>query len=318
MRKPFDPHWKAPDRPDRLWKTQELRTLLEFYLNRATRYGLMEEEAVEEARYFLATLAYGYTLEFTRSALIFDFDKPGTEALDHEFGIEIYRIGFDLIEALLEETKPAALGSTETRVPASTPVPRLDAAAFIAPARDRTPTWEGQRKKQRDEEVSNGDHTQETEIPLAADATLDQGSADSEESGTPLVQRWSEDVVQDSSDHPEEETGPAYDAILGVQGKTPQYGILGELSGRKIALDLNQTHTISLFGVQGGGKSYTLGSIIEMACLAIPHLNVLPSPLATVIFHYSPTEDYKPEFTSLTHPNSAADQLAVLQERYGA
>jgi hypothetical protein len=106
--------------------------------------------------------------------------------------------------------------------------------------------------------------------------------------------------------------------ILGVQGTTPQYGILGEMSGRKIALDLNQTHTISLFGVQGGGKSYTLGSMIEMACLAIPHINVLPSPLATVVFHYSPTEDSKPEFTSMVNPNSEADQLELLRERYGA
>lgn len=39
---------------------------------------------------------------------------------------------------------------------------------------------------------------------------------------------------------------------------------------RKVALDLNQTHTISLFGVQGGGKSYTLGSVAEMASLADP------------------------------------------------
>jgi len=44
-----------------------------------------------------------------------------------------------------------------------------------------------------------------------------------------------------------------------------QFGLLGETSGRKVALDLNQTHTVSLFGVQGGGKGYTLGSIVEMA-----------------------------------------------------
>src|SRR5262252_9399167 len=60
----------------------------------------------------------------------------------------------------------------------------------------------------------------------------------------------------------------------------------------EVALDLNETHTISLFGVQGGGKSYTLGTIAEMASLAIPHINALPRPLATIIFHYSPTQDY--------------------------
>ncbi|HEX3678259.1 MAG TPA: hypothetical protein VHU90_00910, partial [Galbitalea sp.] len=77
-------------------------------------------------------------------------------------------------------------------------------------------------------------------------------------------------------------------------------------------------HTISLFGVQGGGKSYTLGTIAEMASLPIPHINVLPNPLATVIFHYSPTMDYRPEFTSMVSPNSEAAQVKALKETFGA
>ncbi len=87
--------------------------------------------------------------------------------------------------------------------------------------------------------------------------------------------------------------GPEYEVLLGSTSPSPQYGIIGEYSGRKIALDLNQTHTISLFGVQGQGKSYTLGSVVEMATMPISGINRLPSPLATVIFHYSPTQDYR-------------------------
>jgi len=41
-----------------------------------------------------------------------------------------------------------------------------------------------------------------------------------------------------------------------------------------------------------GGKSYTLGSIIEAATLPTPPVNELPQPLATIVFHYSPTLDY--------------------------
>src|SRR5260221_65967 len=108
-----------------------------------------------------------------------------------------------------------------------------------------------------------------------------------------------------------------FDVMLGVTGPSPQYGLLGEMSGRKVALDLNQTHTISLFGVQGGGKSYTLGTIVEMASLSIPHLNRLPQPLATVIFHYSPTMDYRPEFTSMVHANTDENAVALLQGTYG-
>jgi hypothetical protein len=62
----------------------------------------------------------------------------------------------------------------------------------------------------------------------------------------------------------------------------------------------------------------TLGTIAEMASLIIPHINALPRPLATIIFHYSPTQDYKPEFTSMMAPNDDGGQLRVLQERYGA
>lgn len=107
-----------------------------------------------------------------------------------------------------------------------------------------------------------------------------------------------------------------HDILLGAQAGSPQYGILGEVAGRKVALDLDQTHTISLFGVQGGGKSYTLGSIIEMACLQIPRVNQLPSPLATILFHYSATKEYKPEFVTMNRPNTVVDQIAALRERY--
>src|SRR5262249_53998933 len=111
---------------------------------------------------------------------------------------------------------------------------------------------------------------------------------------------------------------PAHDIIVGVTQPSPQFGLLGEVAGRNVALDLNQTHTISLFGVQGGGKSYTLGSIIEMACMPIAGVNVLPRPLAAVIFHYSSTLDYKPEFTSMVAPNTDDAQVRMLRDRFGA
>ena len=109
-----------------------------------------------------------------------------------------------------------------------------------------------------------------------------------------------------------------YDIVLGATRPSPQFGLLGEASGRKVALDLNQTHTISLFGVQGGGKSYTLGTIIEMACMQAKGLSMLPRPLAAILFHYSSTLDYKPEFTSMIHPNSNPSQVRVLHDKFGA
>ncbi len=122
---------------------------------------------------------------------------------------------------------------------------------------------------------------------------------------------------------PAQEPNPALDAppygvMLGAAASTPQYGLLGERDGQKVALDLNGAHTISLFGVQGAGKSYTLGSIIEMALEPIPRVNALPSPLAAVLFHYSQTLDYAPEFTSMARANSVPKEIELLRRRYGA
>ncbi|MEU9439576.1 hypothetical protein AB0D42_01330 [Streptomyces sp. NPDC048304] len=108
------------------------------------------------------------------------------------------------------------------------------------------------------------------------------------------------------------------DAVLGVSRPSTQFGLLGTGVGRTIALDLNETHAISLFGVQGGGKSYTLGSILEMASLPVPGVNRPASPLASIVFHYSETSEYEPEFLSMIHANGDEGQREALHRRYGA
>lgn len=115
--------------------------------------------------------------------------------------------------------------------------------------------------------------------------------------------------------------GPSFDIMVGkTTSFSEQYGILGRTinGNRKIALDLSETNTISLFGVQGGGKSYTIGTVSEMTLKQFPEINLLPGPMASVIFHYSESLDYAPEFTSMVYPNDDARQLAKLKEQYGA
>ena len=89
-------------------------------------------------------------------------------------------------------------------------------------------------------------------------------------------------------------------------------------NARVIGLDLNECNTISLFGVQGAGKSYTIGSFTEMVLRLFSKVNLLPAPMAIVIFHYSDSMDYAPEFTSMVYPNDEAGQLAKLKAEYGA
>lgn len=349
----FDPKLGEAERPDRAIKNRDLAALLGFYLDRSERYGVVLPEAAQEARFFLRRLdEKPYTLQFTRSAVVFDFSKPGTESAEHENGIEFYRIGSNLIRQLVE----AAVIETETLASVQTArsaadmsrevtqellrrrtlapaVPTFETAAFLSPPRDRTLSWdESPRMPYSDFRPAVATQVSEPEpkpflSPCASVASQAPASipelAVTQHAIEPLADAQVERMGGEepgplSAEAPIVHSHATYDIMLGATGATPQFGLLGEVSGRKVALDLNQTHTISLFGVQGGGKSYTLGSVAEMASMAIPGINCLPEPLATVIFHYSPTMDYKPEFTSMVGANCVEDQVKALRETYGA
>ncbi len=343
----FDPRRAPQDRPDRAFKTREFALLLEFYLERAERYGAISREAADEARYFVHTLDDGYQLAFTRSALIFDFAKPGTEPPENESGIEYHRVGVDLIRQLVEAAAPSSESSASISSSSSgggpgggvrprgvsevrrrreraPSVPTLDTAAFLGSPRDRSVSWEDLRGRQNGvPSASFAVATEQQAVPtLTVLPGTDAQAPEPPPAGLAAKQPPENPTHREATPHPSGQPSAIqtvpYDIMLGVTGDSPQYGLLGDVSGRRVAIDLNQTHTISLFGVQGGGKSYTLGTIAEMASLPIPNINVLPQPLATVIFHYSPTMDYRPEFTSMVAPNSETAQVKALLETFGA
>ena len=330
----FDPLRTTQDRPDRLIKTRELVTLLQFYLERSVRYGQCSQEAAEEARALLGALELGYRLRFTRSALIFDFDQSGSGPCEVEAGIEFHRIGSDLVRQLTDAAaaelsgrktdRDGPLARTFSMADLVLSVPRLAESAFIAGERPRTTTLSGPLERDIPEgevisippqfatapEPPFGKSVGATIAPEAvpSDRPPDDTHADC---GSAQVAECEAEAVEEGAD-------VKYNVILGTSKPSPQFGILGEVSGRTVAIDLNETHTISLFGVQGGGKSYTLGSLVEMASLEIPHINLLPRPLASIIFHYSPTQDYKPEFTTMTEGNSDKVECQTLREDYSA
>jgi DNA phosphorothioation-dependent restriction protein DptH len=343
LQRHFDPTLKNPDRPDRLLKSRELAQILRFYLERSLRYEIFDTTVAKEARALLESIEHGYSLQFRRCALIFDFDKAGTEAPNNEVGIEFHRIGKDLIHALLENCRKPVSVEIEEEPTAQfiANVPKLETAAFIAPKRDRSTSWTVDELWDEEPEVPITQPTQsaaeETPAPTQEKQKEQAGpfeqspqastiaGKEKKEDEQPVAAVEPEEPVQpefEAPEHPAPESAPKaevnYDIMMGVNGDSPQYGLLGEVSSRKIALDLNHTHTISLFGVQGGGKSYTLGTVIEMASMPLEHINVLPSPLATVIFHYSPTQDYAPEFTSMISANSVDEEIRILRERYKA
>ena len=103
--------------------------------------------------------------------------------------------------------------------------------------------------------------------------------------------------------------------MVGAQRATAQWGVIGKTDkGTRVAIDLSGCNTVALFGVQGFGKSYTLGVIAENAVLDMPGLNVLPKPLATVVFHYHRSEAYEPELLSAMRINRKLGEVKELSD----
>jgi DNA phosphorothioation-dependent restriction protein DptH len=335
------------ERPDKVIRDRQFRSLLAFYIERAARLGLMTANAYVEARAFLNLMEQGYEIAFTKSAIIFDFEKNGRDECLEDNGIEYHRIGKDLITTLVDalpETEPGietvAFGEATVANPSESPFRRTDTfeelrshsfpqvttAAFLPQERDHTvPARNLCRVTAEIFTETNPESPSELSQPAAEKVGLPIEAATQENTTLPhepvppslLTEQpsvpnevGSEPVTDTETRHP--------DVLLGSSSASPQFGHLAHVHGRSVALDMNQTQTISLFGVQGGGKSYTLGSIIEMATVPIPGINLLPQPLATVVFHYSQTQDYKPEFTSLNKPNDDSNSISVLMEKYGA
>lgn len=313
----FDPHRTQPDRPDRVVRNADLAALLRFYLGRAVRYQTMRADAAGEARWLLAQLDRGYRLEFTRTGLVFDLGGKGTSS-ESEGGIEFHRIGRDLAEELIEAIPTDAILAAGRTVASLTSeslgrldltLPRLADAVFRSPVRPHEVPEEDVNDEHEEQEQAEGEVLVPQVELTAPRFEIPEREEFSEPAQAPAKTGPARHSPADSSLSP--------DVYLGSATPSPQYGVLGEVAGRRIALDLNETHTISLFGVQGGGKSYTLGTIIEAASLSAPPVNELPNPLATIVFHYSPTLDYAPEFTSMVEPNDEAAQIEILRQRYG-
>ena len=297
----------------------------------------MRTDVAREADWLLANLdTRPYQLRFTRTGLVFDLSGVG-ENLSVEGGIEYRRIGRDLMEDLLEAMPTDAVLAAKAAAPTvsslDTSLARVADAAFRAPRRSHE-TPSGPAAAAVDASLDDLD----ADLPLTdptSDVAETDGVAGAVHGGEAGPEPQAEPVLSAAAVGEESPTvteavvrpveGPVAesavrppDIFLGTSQPSPQYGALGQDAvGRTVALDLNETHTISLFGVQGGGKSYTLGSVIEAATLAAPPVNLLPRPLATIVFHYSPTLDYEPEFTSMVAPNTDPSQVRDLISRYG-
>ena len=335
-------------------KVIELQSLLLFYLRRASRYEyLCEESAKDYEKFILGLTKDNYKIRFKQLGLIFEFqsddlqDKEVFEGQNEPF--ICYTLGKPMIDRILAENailKTSGLyGSNESQAnqelteffEVSDRTQReMSFRSFIEPDEDPKPVEKMPEEKPEEpvKPVESIAEDKPEEIPTE--------KKEEEEPHTYVVPEPEPQELHDSArpakygtgngmEHLDtlaaslakkgEAKGPSFDIMVGkTVAASEQYGILGRTinGNRKIALDLSETNTISLFGVQGGGKSYTIGTVSEMTLKQFPEINLLPGPMASVIFHYSESLDYAPEFTSMVYPNDDARQLAKLKEQYGA
>lgn len=317
------------DRLDRSIKNKELYDLLTFYLNRAERYKLIDIHTKTFYSKFLNQLEDGYELEMDKMGLVFLFNSDETVNRTVANQIETFVIGKSVIQNLFERnyeqiTKPdVGIDELTKRL-----TRRVSESGFVKQVREAVLK---QRKKSRykpstiitEEKIASSNEKVVSEKPKEKPIKTVEIKAESskkEIKKTPVktteIGQVNEPIITYDTNRKYEK--PSFEVFVGKDKPTDQFGILGQtIHGKNIALNLKGTETISLFGVQGAGKSYTIGSVTEMVLKQFSNVNSLKAPLAGVIFHYSQSEDYKPEFTSMKYPNDGGE-IGILNELYKA
>lgn len=330
------------DRLDRELKTLELSDFLMFYVKRATRYNVLDKEVSREYIDFLSQLGNDYSLKFKKLGIIYNFSQKEKQKKSSWGDTIFYSMG----ESVIQDILSSDVSLDTVRLNQSDE--DKDFIGFFEPNRKETMLSrrrDSQRKaaviKENEDEdenlapeavqvepieivatkpkkpISNTAHTESEVItdsnqpPVSTPEPIEMP-----EELVPIIDNESQKSQEDTAEYVE----PKCDVLLGKNESSQQFGILGKMvsANRYVGVDLDGCNTFSLFGVQGAGKSYTIGSVVEMVMKQFSNVNKLPAPMASVIFHYSDSMDYAPEFTSMTYPNDEVSELARLKEVYGA
>ena len=335
----LEEHFVLENRLDRELKTIELANLLSFYVKRSARYGVLDSEIAEEYLAFLDTLNDGYDIRFKRLGIIYNLAQVEKQRKENWPDASFYIMGKPAIDDILSDDK-----SMDTEK-----LDQYDREFLEVFEQSRKERLLSRRRGQKeiDDIIRNENEEDKESVKIIVDIPETKDNEDesikinvASSKQVEQVEESRNDVdetIDDSTDTPDDNgmitilppehdpdivyyLDPKYDILIGDNKETAQFGILGQTTAnnRKIAVDLAGCNTFSLFGIQGASKSYTIGSVTEMVLKRFNRVNNLKSPLASVIFHYSDSMDYAPEFTSMVYPNDEAKQLAMLKEKYGA
>lgn len=343
LRKKFSSDEKSE--PVYLQQAKELANILYYYLDRSYRFKSVTGDAYLKNKSFLLKLDdfnQPYQLSFKKHSFIFAMDQKGIDSRTLD-GVGFHVIGKDKIDHYFQQAENEFDQETEYFGELSKEELQRRASLFfteLLPIRD-------QELEPSDSEIETGELLPEKEgnLPDTDEVNGDEGLIDinldldgrsNDELSLEIdhdfngeqeeVQDCGKDLTRDGNELTEtetikedEQTCPHPTIFLGDHVISNQYGIIGKLAanGDSIGIDLDGTLTISLFGVQGSGKSYTVGSILEIATRHFTNANCLPAPLGSVVFHYSRSDAYEPEFTSIREPNQNDREVERLRAEYG-
>ncbi|NEZ64670.1 hypothetical protein D0962_18065 [Leptolyngbyaceae cyanobacterium CCMR0082] len=349
FRKKFDPEILPRPRADFGICCKELFSLLNFYIERALRYGLLSQEEVSRIMPFISSLEDGYNLSFRKRGIVCSQDTVGNHLDEDELDFPVHRFGLDtanlLVEALRVYEPPSDTDSKDRQDEQSSEISVTSSTQSISDVTVNSlrSFFEAPIERRSSsgslEDITNDDSADESLTPneLVPPPEPDDNqnpdiSTTPENSITENTSFQAEESLSDVSystesdaSVDEETTEPQTpsevivpEILLGSSELTPQYGLLGKNANAKVAIDLTGCNTISLFGVQGFGKSYTLGVISEMGAQEMPGINALSNPLATVFFHYHKSDTYEPEFLDAVNPNNKQREIDKLLAEYQA
>jgi hypothetical protein len=269
------------ERPGSLSAALRLRRLtavLRRHLDRAALRGYLDGDTAEGHRAFIDSLDRGFGLSIDLRGLVFHLGGTGlaTQQID---GIDIDVAGRDRVSDLFQNpdraaTQPA-LGGDYLRTVFGARGEQTQIVASASPPEDELDGASGAP----DEETSHETHAATVLEP-------DEG-----------IQLQDVDLV-------------------GHASTSNQFSVVGTSvsSHRFAAIDVGGTNVVSVFGVQGSGKSYTVGALVESGLVGAPRLARLPHPLATVVFHFSSDASYRSEFGTLGTPTSDTPSIAWLAD----
>lgn len=342
LRERFDPERNGEVRIDQTLVAKELCTLLRFYTDRGVRYGLIDQDTASGYQAFLTDLDAGYRLEVEKTGILFHRQSSGIHRDEDEPDFPVHRFGHDMALRLIaslgfSHPPEAAADSQATALPPLDPKLLDPFASSVTgdPTRSRrasNATTVSLRPYVLPDSTSSDDSGPPAPTPPPPDISppppVDVAPAIvPTPPQPPSVPRTDPPVADEAPNAAEVVKAPSdslpvapteADVLLGASTFTSQFGLLGKVRSARVALDLTGCNTISLFGVQGFGKSYTLGVIAEMAVKAVQGVNQLPAPLANVLFHYHKSDSYAPEFVSAVGPNVKASEVERLAAEYGA